>query len=453
MISPIACKKRRQELLQRIGGGVALLLGRSRSAEDDLALYPKKQGSDFFYITGVEQPNAAALISTTKPHFTLFLEPPDPEREKWTGKMLPLSDVKRVFGADLVLPIADLEKQCLEVFGKHDAIWYTLGSSDRGDALVRTTIHKLKHSVRDGNAAPLTIRDISTLIAEMRLKKSAEELTAMRKAQTITAEAFAAAMRTAKPGKFEYEVVADLEAVFRRRGVVRPAYQSIVCSGPKTCVLHCPTYDRKMRASDLLLIDAGAEWEGYAADVTRTIPVSGKFTKPQRLIYDIVLEAQEAAIAKVKPGTRFDELEQTAREVLTDGLIRHKIFLPSLRAERSNPENSEEIATGRSRSALAMTNPYFPHKIGHWLGLDVHDVGSYREPSGDSWRKLEPGIVLTIEPGLYFPPSASGVPREYRGIGIRIEDDLLVTKTGNVVLSRAIEKEPSRLERLLRKKK
>lgn len=449
MITKQTIIRRRQWLLQRIGDGVALLLGRPRSAGDDLALYPKKQDSDFFYLTGVELPNVAMLLSTSRPHFRLFFEERDPKREIWTGPMMTLPEAKRVFGADLVLPIADLEKHCLEVFGKHDTVWYTLGSSERGDVLVKQTITKLKHSVREAVRTPKMIHDVSSIIAELRLRKTQEELLAIHKAQAITAEAFVAATRMAKPGKFEYEVVAELEAVFRRRGVVRPAYQPIVCSGPKTCILHCPTYNRKLREGDLLLIDAGAEWEGYTADITRTIPVSGKFTKAQRLIYDIVLSAQEAVIAEVKPGTRFDELENTAREMLLEGLLKHKMveakplpFQPSLRATRGSAAISGKngIASVRSRSDLAMTNTVFPHKIGHWLGLDVHDVGSYRKPNGKSWRVLEPGMVLTVEPGLYFPKGTKGVAREFLDIGIRIEDDVLVTKMGHEVLSKAIPK-------------
>ncbi len=469
MTSSAVFAKRHQEFLQKIGSGVALLLGRTRTAEDDLGLYPKKQESDFFYLTGVEQPNAATIFSTTKPHFTLFIEPPNPEREKWTGKMLSLIEAKRLFCADLVLPIADLEKQCLEVFGKHDTVWYTLGSSERGGLLIRQTFNALKHSVRDGVRAPTTIHNPSVVIAELRLKKSREELAAMRKAQTITAEAFTAAMRAAKPGKFEYEVVAELEAMFRRRGVVRPAYQPIVCSGPKTCILHCPTYDRKLRAGDLLLIDAGAEWEGYAADVTRTIPVSGKFSKPQRLIYDVVLAAQEAVIAKVRPWMKFDELEQTACATLLDGLLRHKVVEASPRPNKRHPElatptavagapleavveGSQAISASSLDSARDDTSRHFPHKIGHWLGLEVHDVGSYRNRDGN-WRVLEPGMVLTVEPGLYFPKASKGVNREFQDIGIRIEDDLLVTKTGHEVLSKVIPKKPLELERLLRRKR
>jgi Xaa-Pro aminopeptidase len=417
MIRQLHLQERRRVILQQMGKGVALLLGRPRTSEDNLALYPKKQHSDFFYLTGVEAPDAVALISTTRPHFTLFLEEPNCKREIWTGPMMTFTQAKREFGANVVLPTVELEKQCVEVFGQHDTIWYTLGSSERGDALVKQTLAKLKHSVRDGVRAPTTVRDLAATIAELRLRKSREELAAMRKAQTITAEAFAAAMKSAKPGRYEYEILAELEAVFRRRGVVRPAYQPIICSGPKTYILHCPTYDRRMRAGDLLLLDAGAQWDGYCADVTRTIPVSGKFTKAQRLIYDIVLEAQKAVIANVRPGTRWDELERTARVVLSEGLIKHKVI-----------------------EARPRSNQCFPHKIGHWIGLDAHDVGSYREPDGKRWRQLEPGMVLTVEPGLYFPKDTKGVAREFIGIGIRIEDDVLVTKNNSVLLSEAVPK-------------
>jgi len=403
--------------------GVALILDRQRL--DGLEGEPR-QNPDFLYLTGVDAPNAAAIFSTTKPHFTLFMESPGPEREQWTGPMLKLAEAKRQFRADAVYPIEELEKRCVESFGKHDRVFYTLGSSDRGDALVKKTLAKLKHSVRDGVRAPAAIHDLSRVTAEMRLYKTQDEIECIRKAVSITAAALRNTADSIRPGRYEYEAVADIEATFRRAGVVRSAYQSIVCSGPKTCILHCPTYDRKLEKGDLLLLDVGAEWDGYAADITRTVPVSGTFSRPQRLIYDIVLAAQKMVIGKIKPGVPFDELERTARGVLIDGLLRGHVLMDT-------PRNDDE--------KIQRSHAYFPHKIGHWLGMDVHDVGSYHNANGKGWRILEPGMVLTVEPGLYFPKGTKGVRKEFWDIGVRIEDDVLVTKTGHEVLSRRIPKQ------------
>lgn len=387
--------------------------------------------SSFFYLTGIKNPKSAVVLSNTKPRFILFIEKRDAARERWTGPMLDRSKAKRCYRADAVYLLEELEAQCKKIFGAHHEVFYPF-ESETAQTLVQKTIRSLHREVREGTVAPTQLKDASEIIAEMRLRKTREELAAMRKAQAITAEGFRAALTAVKPNRYEYEVLAELNAAFTRRGVISPAYPPIVCSGPKTCTLHCPTYDRKLRAGDLLLLDAGAQWDGYCADVTRTVPVSGKFTRAQRLMYDIVLEAQETVITKVLPGTRFDELEITARQMLFEGLRENKVLLPE-----------------RSRGATDI-NDFFPHKIGHWLGLDVHDVGSYRDPSGDGWRKLEPGMMLTVEPGLYFPTGAPGVAREFLGIGIRIEDDLLVTRTSHDILSKAIPKKPPDLERLRR---
>ena len=424
--------QRRQRVRDAMGpDAVAIFLGaklmpRSRDTE-----FPFRQDSDFWYLTGFDHPGAAAVLRTDGgPPFTLFVEPRDPALETWTGYRPGVEGAVRDFGADEAHPEDELLAKLPGLIAKARRIHHVLGQRPEVDQKLVATLEQMRLRSRAQPEPAETIADPRAITHALRLHKQPEELDLMRRAADITREAHAAAARLAWPGAFEYELEAALLAGFRRRGARGPAYNCIVGSGVSATVLHYVRNEHKLRENDLVLIDAGCELEGYASDVTRTYPVGGRFSGPGRTLYEVVLAAQEAALAECRPGSTLPAVHDAAVRELTRGMVELGLL-------EGDPVELE------AREAY---KPYYMHSTSHWLGLDVHDVGAYRE-AGEP-RKLEPGMVFTVEPGLYVPPDADA-PEAFRGIGVRIEDDVIVTESGHENLNAAVPKHPDELEALV----
>ena len=411
---------------------LAILVGShpvTRSADTE---FPFRQDSDFWYLTGFDHPNAIALLrSDGGPEYTLYVEPRDSTMETWTGYRPGSEGAVRDFDADEAFATEEFQKHLPELLGKVDRVYHVLGREASIDTLIVETTEALHRRSRQGVSPPTAIFDPRAVLHEMRLFKTPEELDLMRRAAAISAEAHLAAARLAVPGSYEYELEAVIEYTFRLRGARGPAYASIVGGGANATVLHYVRNDQKLSADTMVLIDAGCELEGYASDVTRTYPVGGHFGAAGREIYEVVLASQEAALAKCIPGSTLPAIHDAAVEALVDGMLALGVL---------SGDAATLIEEERHR-------PYYMHGTSHWLGLDVHDVGSYRlegEP-----RKLEPGMAFTVEPGLYFAPEQDDVPDRYRGIGVRIEDDVVITDGGHENLTAAIPKAPDELESLV----
>lgn len=463
---------RRQRFAEAVGDGLALVPGGSEVPRNADTAYPFRQHSDFFFLTGFEEPDAVAVVnpSHAKERFVLFVRPRDREQEVWTGRRAGVEGAIATYGADTAYPVNQLEEKLREWMLDRPTLFYRFGTSGH-DARVTRLVSELRAARARGHATPVRVEDPGPVLHELRLRRSPAELAWQRRACEISREAHAEAMRVARPALYEYEVQAALEYVFRVHGSRRNAYPSIVASGPNACVLHYDANTRKMSDGDLMLIDAGCEYGYHAADITRTVPVNGRFTAPQRRIYELVLHAQLAALSRAQPGARYEEMHEAARRVLTEGLVALGLL----------PRGVEE--------SLAMHHyrEFYMHGTGHWLGMDVHDVGDYRV--GAHSRVLEPGMVLTIEPGLYIDAERETVPfhlreyseqemwdrrhrlgaaaarkleeeeraraesvthhvpKEFRGIGVRIEDDVLITADGHEVLTAGTPKTVEEVER------
>ena len=423
---------RRASFLEAIGRGVALIPAAPVALRNGDVHHDYRQDSDLYYLTGFDEPESLLLLSSTHPdhRVVLFVRPRDPARETWDGAMAGVEGAVEAFGADAAFPIAELEQRLPDYLKDVERVHYRFGEQRDFDAVLFRAISKVRGQVRGGVLAPRELVDTRATLHGLRLRKSEAELVAMERAGDITREAHLRAMEMAVPGRYEYEVEAEIMRVFRARGAERPAYGSIVGSGPNATVLHHRRNDRQMQDGDLLLIDAGAELNYYASDVTRTFPVNGRFSDAQRALYDIVLEAQLAAIEAVKPGITFTGVHEVALQVLTRGLCDLGLI-----------EGPVDEAIEKERY-----KPYYMHRTSHWLGMDVHDVGDYYVDKKS--RPLEEGYVLTIEPGLYVAAGSECDPK-WHGIGIRIEDDVAVTAQGHRVLTPNIPKEAAELEKLL----
>jgi Xaa-Pro aminopeptidase len=425
--------ERRQRFMKEMKGGVALLFAAPERVRSNDTSYRYRQDSYFHYLTGFGEPGAAALFLPDHPEhkFVMFVRPRDPERETWDGRRAGPEGAVSTYGADAAYPLAELSERLPGYLENVDRLHHALGRYPECDSLVLGAIETVKGKVRQGVRAPATMLDPTAILNEMRLKKTPDELEIMRRAAAISRDAHIAAMRALRPGAKEYEIEAVIEYVFRSRGAAAPAYGTIVGSGVNATILHYVENASVCRDGELLLVDAGAEVEGYSADITRTFPVNGRFTKDQKAVYDVVLAAQLAAIDRVRVGETFDRVHDAALRKLVEGLV------------------GLGILGGTAEAAIADESykPYFMHRTSHWLGLDVHDVGEYRH--GESWRALEPGMVLTVEPGLYFPVDRTEVPERYRGIGIRIEDDVLVTAGEPEVLTAGTPKTTTEIETIM----
>ena len=401
---------------------------RSRDTE-----YPFRQNSDLFYLTGFEEPDAVLVLvpGRRQGQVVLFCRERDPDMELWNGYRLGPEGAVAYLGVDDAFPIDDLDEILPGLIEGTQRIYYSMGHDDVFDQRVMGWVNQIRKLVRTGAAPPADFTDLAFLLHEQRLIKSAAEVRVMRKAGEISAAAHVRAMQECQPGRYEYHLEAAIQHTFAEHGARFPAYNSIVGSGANACVLHYTENASKMRAGDLVLIDAGCEFQGYAADITRTFPVSGQFSTEQRAIYDVVLEAQRAAIAKVRPGNTWNQPHDATVRVITRGLIK----LGLLRGKERELIKAEAY------------RDFYMHRAGHWLGLDVHDVGEYRVDG--RWRQLEPGMVLTIEPGIYIAADNTKVPKRWRGIGVRIEDDVVVTEQGCDVLTGDVPKRADEIEALM----
>ena len=427
-------KRRRKHLMQIMGEDAvailpaALVRMRNRDAE-----FQYRQDSDFHYITGFDEPEAVAVLVPGREHgeYILFCRENDKKMETWNGLRAGQDGAMSKYAADDSFPIDDIDDILPGLLENKEKVYYTMGVHPDFDQQVIKWVNRLREQSRMGIHTPSEFVALDHQLHDMRLYKSAAEVKVMRKAAEISAKAHVKAMQFCKPGVYEYQLEAELLHTFMHEGARFPAYSSIVGGGKNGCILHYVENSEALKNGDLVLIDAGAEMECYAADISRTFPVNGKYSKEQRALYDIVLAAQLAAIEQVKPGNHWNDPHEAAIKVITQGLIDVGILEGELET------NIEE----------EKYKDFYMHRTGHWLGMDVHDVGDYKVD--DEWRVLEPGMVLTVEPGLYVSADHGHVAKKWHNIGIRIEDDVLVTKDGYDVLSKDVVKDPDGIEALM----
>jgi Xaa-Pro aminopeptidase len=468
-----AIADRRRRFAEAIGDGLAIIPARPEVIRNSDVHYEFRQDSDFYFLTGFEEPDAVAVINPghAKERYVLFVRPRDREMEIWNGRRAGVEGAIATWGADAAYPVEELDRKLREYLIDRPAVVYRLGNPAH-DGRVTRLIEQARTLRTRGYAAPARIEDPAPILSEMRLRRSPAELACQRRACEISRDAHTEAMRYARPGLREYQVQAALEFVFRASGSPRHGYPSIVASGPNACILHYRENTRRLEDGDLLLIDAGAEYGYHTADITRTFPVNGRFTPPQRAIYELVLRAQLAALAAARPGQRYETMHDTAKGVLTEGLVDLRLL----------PRN------GADSLAMHHYREFYMHGTGHWVGMDVHDVGAYRVQRAS--RALEPGMVVTVEPGLYVDPERETatfylreysedemwerrfrlglaaaktleederakaekivhpIPKEFRGIGVRIEDDVLITADGCEVLTAGTPKTVDEIERV-----
>ena len=405
--------------------------------------YRYRQNSDFFYLTGFEEPDAIAVIAPSAANkFTLFVRPRDPERAIWDGYRAGVEGAKSDYSADEAFPITEFDGKLAEILDGPASLYYAFGhaNSELDEKIIRQ-LTLMRETNRRPLEPPQTIVDPTSILHEMRVFKSEAEVEIMQRAADIAAAAHVEAMQTVRAGMKEYEVEAQLEASFRRQGAAGSSYTSIVGSGANATTLHYITNQDTLRDGDLLLVDAGAEYQGYASDITRTFPINGKFTEAQRDIYDLVLQTQLSCIDMVRPGVRLEDLKTHSVEMLTEGMVK----LGLLKGDPAKLIEEKKYMQ------------FYMHNLGHFLGIDVHDAGRYYF-NGES-RPAEPGMVMTIEPGLYISPDTKNIPEgfnqevpaKYLGIGVRIEDDVLVTETGARVLTDKVPKDAGAIETLMAK--
>jgi len=427
-------KERRRRLMKAMKkNSIAIIASAPAVIRNRDVEYPFRQHSDFHYLTGFHEPEAVVVLVPGRKEgpFLLFCRPFDPEKAIWTGRHAGLEGAIADHGADAAYPIDTLETELPRLLRDCEQVYFPIGQDAELDEAVFGAVRTLRHEARSGTVPPGTFTDIEPLIHEQRLIKSPQEIRVMRKAAAVSVLGHLRAMRTTRPGIYEYDIEAELSHEFARNGMRTLAYPSIVAGGENACVLHYTENDQQLKAGDLLLIDAGAEYQNYASDITRTFPISGKFSPAQRQLYDLVLDAQLAAIETIRPGAPWNAPHDTAVRVLTEGLVR----LGLLKGKPASLIRSEAY------------RKFYMHRPGHWLGMDVHDVGAYRV-QGD-WRPLKAGMVLTVEPGLYVAPGCPDVDPAFHGIGIRIEDDVLVTPEGCEVLTQDLPKRAQDIENLM----
>lgn len=426
--------RRRQALIEQMASdSIAILPAAPERTRNRDVHYPFRQDSDFMYLTGFEEPDAVVVLIPGREHgeSVLFCRERDPEKERWDGFLVGPEGAVEQYGLDDAFPIDDIDDILPGMIEGKSRVYYSMGLDAQFDAHVMEWINVIRSKVRSGAQPPGEFIALEHFLHDMRLYKSAPEIKVMERAAQISAEAHCRAMKVCKPGMFEYQLEAELTHCFMQHGSRAPAYPSIVGGGDNACILHYIDNNQPLLDGTLVLIDAGCELDCYASDITRTFPVNGKFSPEQKAVYEIVLAAQAAAIDAVHPGHHWNQPHEAAVKVLCQGLIDLGILKGTL----------DEVLESESYKAFYM------HRTGHWLGMDVHDVGDYKV--GGAWRVLEPGMVLTVEPGLYIAPDAESVDPRWRGIGIRIEDDVLVTKEGNRVLTIDVPKSVEAIEALM----
>lgn len=436
MIKMTEFAKRRKQLMQKMGPtGIVILAAApvsTRSGESD---YPYRQQSDFYYLTGFEEPEAVAILAPKSKggEFILFNRIRNRDEEIWTGSRAGQTGACKEFGADEAYPIEQLIKKLPEFLIGREEIHYTLGSNRAFDKVLLDAMNKIRGKIRSGTQSPLAFVDLTNTVHEMRVIKSSTEIALMRKAAKISAAAHIQAMTACRPGMNEYQLEATITYQFQINGARYPAYTPIIGSGINSCILHYVDNNRVIADKSIVLVDAGCEYEYYASDVTRTFPANGRFTAEQRAIYEIVLAAQLAGIKAVRPEAEWCAVQNAIIKIITQGLIDLKLLKGNL----------HDLLEKQAYSKFYM------HGAGHWLGLDVHDVGRYK--SHGKWRRMQPGMVLTVEPGIYIPAGTPGVAKQWHNIGVRIEDDVLVTATGNEVLSGDAPKMIKDIEAIMKK--
>jgi len=424
--------QRRRRLLNQMQRGIAIIPNASEKQRNSDADHPYRFDSSFYYLSGFAEPESVlVLVAGEQPQSILFCREKDREREIWHGYRSGPDAAQEQFGFDAAYSIARLDEKLAELMGNQPALFYPLGADAAWDQRILRLRGSIQEKTRSGIRAPDEIRDVRTLLNEMRLFKDGHELDILRRAAAISTGAHRRAMQFTRSGQFEYEVEAELLHEFCRNGARDPAYTSIVAGGANACVLHYIENNARLQDGDLLLIDAGCEFKGYASDITRTFPVNGKFRPEQKDVYEIVLAAQTAAIAAALPGNNWEAPHNAALRILAQGFIDLKLCHGTV----------EGVLESESYKK------YYMHRTGHWMGMDVHDVGDYK--IGDQWRNLQAGMVMTVEPGCYIRP-ADDVPLALWNIGIRIEDDVVITATGNEVLTDAAPKTVYEIEEIMR---
>lgn len=423
--------KRRAKLIEQMQNGVAVIPTAAERVRNRDAHYPYRFDSYFYYLSGFTEPGAAlVLLGGKKPRSILFCRDKDPEREVWDGYRYGPGEARERFGFDESHSLTKLDEFLPNLLADQPVLHYAMGTDEKWDARIVGWLNSVRSQTRSGVTAPAEIKDVRRILDEMRVIKGNHELALMRRAAQISTGAHCRAMRATRPGKKEFEIEAELIHEFRRHGAQAPAYTPIVAGGANACVLHYVENSATLRDGDLLLIDAGCELDGYASDITRTFPVNGRFRGPQKDIYQMVLAAQAAAIAAVKPGNGWDQPHGAALKVLAQGMIDLGLCKGSL----------DKVLEAEDYKRFYM------HRTGHWLGLDVHDAGDYKRDG--KWRRLKPGMVLTVEPGCYVRP-AKDIAQKFWNIGVRIEDDVLVTAKGREVLTSAAPKKIEDIEKLM----
>src|SRR5215831_2640556 len=405
-------KARRARLAKSLVEGVVILPTAPERTRNADTHYDYRWDSGFYYLTGFREPEAVlVMVLGSKPRSILFCREKNLEREIWDGYRHGPGQARELFGFDEAHPYTELDQRMPEILANRDVVHTPVGSDAAWDLRVASWLNAVRAKVRTGVTAPALIRDVRAAVSDMRVVKDETELAVMRRAAAISSAAHARAMRAAAPGMREYQVEAELLHEFYKEGARAPAYGSIVAAGANACVLHYRENSAELHKGEMLLIDAGCELDSYASDITRTFPIAGRFSAVQRDVYELVLASQEAAIKAVKPGADFIDYHDAATRVLVEGLIDFKLCKGSVEAVLADESYKQ----------------FYMHRTGHWLGLDVHDAGDYMQKG--KWRKLKPGMVLTVEPGLYIRP-APNVPKAFWNIGVRIEDDVLVTAKG-----------------------
>ncbi|MFT4651111.1 MAG: Xaa-Pro aminopeptidase [Polaribacter sp.] len=430
-------KRRRAQLMKMMGkNSIAILPSSSEVARNRDVVFPFRQESDFLYLTGFNEPDAVIVLAPGRKHgeYILFCREKDAEQETWHGRRAGQEGAVETYGADDSFPIDDIDDILPGLLEGRESIYNVMGLSPDFDLRLIGWVSHIKSQSRNGMQVPSEFLALDYILHDMRLFKSKAELKLMRQAAAINVTAHKRAMRLCEPGQYEYQVTAEFDHEFKRNNTEH-AYPAIVGGGANSCILHYTENTDVLNDGDLLLIDAGCEVQGYASDISRTFPVNGKYSAAQREVYEIVLAAQTAAIKKVKPGNHWNDPHHAAVSIITKGLIEMKLLKGTL------AKLIKEQAYKR----------FYMHRTGHWLGLDVHDVGDYKV--GDQWRLLEPGMVLTVEPGIYIPAHSKSVHRKWWDIGIRIEDDVLVTSTGCEVLTEALPRKINEIEALMASRK
>jgi len=434
IVKPKEFQRRRRQLLNMMEeGDIAILPAASVRMRNRDVEHRYRPDSDFFYLTGFSEPEAVAVFIPGRKHgeYILFCRERDPLMETWNGPRAGQDGACEIYDADDSFPIDDIDEILPGLMENTQRVFHSMGYNPEFDTHVINWVNTLRDKAHSGVHTPGEFVALDNLLHEMRLFKSAAEIRTMRQAAKISVAAHQRAMRASQPGMMEYELEAELLYEFARKGSVAPAYSTIVGAGANGCILHYIDNRAEMQDGDLVLIDAGCELECYASDITRTFPVNGTFSKSQRALYEVVLAAQLAAIEQAQQGKHWNDPHEAAVRVITEGLV--------------------ELGILKGRVPTLIKNeaykPYYMHRTGHWLGMDVHDVGDYK--LGDEWRLLEKGMVMTVEPGLYIPAGSKGVAKKWWDIGIRIEDDVLVTKDGYDVLTGKLEKTPDDIEKLM----